>query len=342
MARFELSELQADAILDLRLRQLAKLEEIKLRGEKDDLEAEKAELEKILGSKARLRTLIKRELTEDAERFGDDRRSPLMEADEAAAYAEEDLLSNDPITVVLSEKGWVRAAKGHEIEAADLAFRSGDRYGDSGRGRLSDQLVFMDSTGRTYSVVPHSLPSARGQGEPLTGRLKPPAGSRFVGLMIGPPETPVLLASNAGYGFVSTIADTVAKNKAGKACLTVPKGGVALPPEHIAGDPASLWVAAVTNQGRLLVFPLAELPELSRGKGNKLLNIPAAAFKSGEEALVSVKVLAETDELLVLAGQRHLRLKHRDLDTYLGERARRGRKLPRGFQKVDALAVDRS
>lgn len=342
MKRYELSEVQANAILDLRLRQLAKLEEFKLKTEQDELNTEKAELEKILGSKARLKTLIKRELLAIAEQYGDERRSGLStDVEEASAYSEEDLLTNDPITVVLSEKGWARAAKGHEMDPQELNYRSGDTFLQSARGRTNEILVFVDSVGRAYNVAPHTLPSARGQGEPLTGRFKPPAGSRFVGVVMGGAETKVLLASNAGFGFIGPLADMVTKNKAGKAVLSVPAGGTALAPCTLAeADLDSALVAAVTDQGRMLVFALKEVPELSRGKGNKLINVPTAAFKAGEETMISAVVLGEHSELLVHAGQRHLRMKHKDLENYIGERARRGRKLPRGFQKVDRLSVE--
>ncbi len=339
MKKFKLSDIQATAILDIRLRQLAKLEEQKLQGEKDELEAEKADLEKTLSSKARMKTLIKKELLADAEKYGDERRSPLVAADDASAFSEEDLISNEPVTVVLSEKGWVRSAKGHEVNPVELNYRSGDSYFHSARGRTNEVLVFLDSTGRTYAVAPHTLPSARSQGEPLTGRLKPPAGARFTGVAMGPGDTRVLLASNAGYGFIGKLGDMVTKNKAGKATLSVPKEGASLPPVTLTGADDG-QVVAVTNQGRMLVFPLDEVPELSRGKGNKLINIPTPAFKSGEEQVVAVALLGPEDELLVLAGQRHLRMKQKDLEHYVGERARRGRKLPRGFQKVDSLAVE--
>ncbi|MEZ5553594.1 MAG: DNA topoisomerase IV subunit A [Pseudomonadales bacterium] len=338
MATFSLSEVQANAILDLRLRQLARLEEFKLKSEKDELEIEKSDIEKVLKSKARMTTLIRNELLEDAEKFGDPRRSPLEQVVTAEAYSEEDLVSNEPITVVLSEKGWVKSAKGHEVNPLELSYRSGDRHGGSARGRSNDTLIFLDSTGRSYSVAPHTLPSARGQGEPLTGRLKPPAGSRFVGVAMGPGATRVLLASDAGYGFVGRLEDMVTKNKAGKACLSVPKGGIALPPVMVQADGVQ-QVVALTNQGRMLVFGLDEVPELVRGKGNKLINIPSAAFKSREEYMISIIVLGPGDELLVQAGQRHLRMKGKDLEHYIGERARRGRKLPRGFQKVDSLEL---
>ena len=345
MKRYKLSEIQANAILDLRLRQLAKLEEIKLSAERDELNAEKAELEKILGSKARLKTLIKKELLAVAEEFGDERRSQLIEDHgallEAAAFSDEDLLSNEPITVVLSEKGWARAAKGHEMDPRELSYRSGDQFAQALRGRTNETLVFVDSMGRAYQVAPHTLPSARGQGEPLTGRFKAPPGARFVGLAMGGGDAKVLMASNAGFGFIGQLAEMVTKNKSGKAVLSVPAGGAALAPCMI--DPSrvgDLWVASVTDQGRLLVFPLKELPELNRGKGNKLINVPTAAFKAGEETMLGVAVLSQDQELIVHAGARHLRLKHKDLENYIGERARRGRKLPRGFQKVDQMTVE--
>ncbi len=343
MSRFALSEIQANAILDLRLRNLAKLEEMKLRGEKDELETEKADLEKTLGSKARMQTLIKKELLAVAENYGDPRRSPLTEVEEAQAFSDEDLLTNDPITVVLSEKGWVRAAKGHDVKPQELNYRAGDEFAQAAKGRSNDVLVFLDSDGRSYNALAHTLPSARSQGEPLSGRFKAKNDARFVGVLMGSSESKVLLASNAGYGFVGNLSDMVTKNKAGKACLSVPAGGIALPPVMIKQglhDAENANVAAVTNQGRMLVFALKDLPELAKGKGNKLLNVPSAAFKSGEEELVGAVVVGAKDELLVHAGQRHLRLKGKDLESYVGERARRGRRLPRGFQKVDRLSVD--
>jgi topoisomerase-4 subunit A len=338
MRAFGLSEIQAGAILDLRLRQLARLEEQKLTAEQQALDGERADLEKTLGSKARLKTLIKKELLADAEAYGDARRSPISTAPEAQAYNELDLMTNEPITVVLSEKGWVRSAKGHEVEGSELNYRTGDGFAQASRGRTSDLLVFLDSFGRAYQVAPMSLPTARGLGEPLTGRLNPPEGARYVGMLFGPPSLRILLASDAGYGFVTGVEELLTKNKTGKACLSVPKGGSALAPVVLPeGDPKALWVAAATTQGRMLVFPLTEVPELTRGKGNKLIHVPAPDFNSGEERVAGVAVVTEAQELVVYAGQRHLRLKFRDLDNYLGERARRGRKLPRGFQKVDRL-----
>ena len=344
MKKYKLSEIQANAILDLRLRQLAKLEEMKLKGEQDELSAEKADIEKTLGSKARMRTLLKNELLAVAEEYGDDRRSPLKEVaegSESSAFSEEDLLTNDPVTIVLSEKGWVRSAKGHEMDPKELNYRGGDAYAQSARGRTNEILVFIDSQGRAYNTQAHTLPSARGQGEPLTGRFKPPQGARFVGVIMGSGDAKVLMSSNAGFGFVGPLAEMVTKNKAGKAVLSVPQGGAALAPWPLEDSLLETgWVASVTDQGRLLVFPLKELPELNRGKGNKLINVPTAAFKAGEEKMIATVALTEEQELVVHAGQRHLRLKHKDLENYIGERARRGRKLPRGFQKVDRLTVE--
>ena len=233
----------------------------------------------------------------------------------------------------------MRAARGHDADPQELSYRSGDKYGHAARGRTNDILVVLDSFGRSYAVAPHTLPSARGQGEPLTGRFKPAAGARFVGLAMGSGSTRVLLCSDAGYGFVGSLEEMTTKNKAGKACLSVPKGGTALPPVVVNLE-MQQQVVTVTNQGRMLIFPLTDVPELSRGKGNKLLNVPGAAFKAGEEFLVAAEVVGQNDDLLVVAGRRHLRMKQKDLQNYVGERARRGRKLPRGFQRVDSLLVE--
>jgi len=341
IARFALSDIQANAILDLRLRQLARLEEIKLTSERDALDAEKADIDKTLKSKARLKSLIKKELLADAQAHGDARRSPLAAVTDAAAFTEEDLLTNEPITVVLSAKGWIRAAKGHEVNVVDLSYRTGDAFLMAAKGRSNDVLAIVDSTGRAYSMAPHTLPSARGQGEPLTGKLNPPEGARFVGVLIGGAQQRVLLASNAGYGYVARLADLVTKNRAGKAALSVPKGGVALAPVLLS-DNGEQMVVAITDQGRMLVFPITEVPELSRGKGNKLINVPTAAFNSGAETMIGITVISGADQLLVRTGQRHLRLKLKDLQSYIGERARRGQKLPRGFQRVDGVEVESS
>ena len=337
MARFELTSEQTTAILDLRLRQLARLEENALQDERSSLNNERDELESILGSSSRMKALIKRELSADAEKFGDARRSELLEAEEARQFAAEELITNEPITVILSTKGWVRSAKGHEIDADALSYRAGDELCAFARGRTNDTLLFFDSTGRSYSVAAHTLPSSRGQGEPLTGRLNPPEGARFVGTLIGSADTRVLLASDAGYGFIGTLGAMATKNRAGKSVLTVPKDSQVMSPALVAGK---THVAAATNQGRLLVFPIADLPELTRGKGNKIINIPAGALKAREEFLAGVVPIGKEQLLIVRAGGRQMKLRFKNLQGYMGERARRGRVLPRGLQRVSALEVE--
>lgn len=339
MKRFGLSDTQAEAILELKLRNLAKLEEMKIRGEQDELAAERDQLEQILGSAARLKTLVKKELKACAEQFGDDRRSQIVERDEASAFSELDLMSADPITVVISEKGWIRAAKGHDIDPTALSYKSGDGYKLSVPGRSNQPVVILDSTGRAYTVATHSLPSARGQGEPLTGRINPPSGATFDSLLTGTETQQCLLASDAGYGFITTLGDLQTKNRAGKAALTLPKGGRVLQAALIDNVDDS-YIAAVSNEGRLLLFPLADLPRLARGKGNKIISIPAARVQSREEFMLGIAVIKENQSLVVNAGKRHLSLKFSELEHYHGERGRRGNKLPRGFQRVDAIRVE--
>ena len=339
MAAFGLSERQAEAILNLRLRHLARLEEEKIRGEKDELEREREYLEKTLGSERRLKTLVKNELEADAEEYGDARRTRLVSRPQAQALSETELVASEPVTVVVSQKGWVRAAKGHDIDPAELSYRSGDGYLCHARGRSHQLAVFIDSTGRSYSLPAHTLPSARGAGEPLSGRLSPSDGARFVGTAIGEGDQRVLVASDAGYGFVAALSDLVAKNKAGKATLTVPAGAEVLPPAEVPVPDGEAVVAVVSNTGRMLTFYLAELPTLARGKGQKLMQIPAAKLKAREEYVAAVAVVGEGRTLRVHAGARYLNLGWQDLDAYFGERGRRGTGLPRGFQKVDRLEV---
>ena len=339
MARFDLSDTQAEAVLDLKLRNLARLEEISIRGEQDELATERDELQKILGSAARLKTLIKKELIAVAEKYGDDRRSPLVSREEAKAFSELEMVSADPVTVVMSEKGWIRGAKGHDIDPTSLSYKSGDGFKMAVRGRTNQPVVILDSTGRAYTVASHNLPSARGQGEPVTGRINPPSGASFEGMMMGAEDQLYLLASDAGYGFVARLADLQTKNRAGKAAISLPKGGRVLQPSAISTVEGS-WVVAVTNEGRLLAFPLADLPQLARGKGNKIIGIPSARVQSREEFVVAVQVISEKDSLLVHAGKRHIKLKFSELEHYRGERGRRGNKLPRGFQKVDAISIE--
>lgn len=340
MKRFELSDRQAEAILDLRLRQLAKLEEQKIRGERSELDAERETISKIIASKSRLKTLIKKELLEDAKTFGDDRRSAIVQRAEAKAFSEKDLMTTEPVTLVLSVNGWIRAAKGHDIRGDELNYRTGDSFLCEARGKSNQTAVFLDSTGRTYALAAHTLPSARGQGEPLTGKINPPTGATFKGVLLDEGDTQYLIASTAGYGFIGSVSDMISKNRAGKAYLSVPAGGESLAPARV-DDIESQYIAAFTSQGRLLVFPAADLPQLAKGKGNKMINIPTPLFKAGEETLASMAVMSEADSLKVLSGKRHLNLSMKDLAHFQGERARRGLKLPRGFQKVDDVELIR-
>jgi topoisomerase-4 subunit A len=339
MARFALSDAQAEYVLNTRLRQLARLEEMKIRGEQAELAAERDRLQGILGDEGRLRGLIREEITADAEKYGDDRRSPLVARTSAAALDETEVTPSEPVTVVLSEKGWVRAAKGHEIDAAGLSYRSGDQFLAAARLRSNQTVVFLDSTGRSYSLPAHTLPSARGQGEPLTGRLYPPKGASFVAVLGDSPQTRWLLASDAGYGFIIRMEDLIAKPKGGKAVLNLPDGAHVLPLIPVPDQP-NLRLAAATNTGHLLLFPVADLPEMPRGKGNKIINIPAVKGAERQEWLVALAVVGEGGSLVIAAGKRTLTLKPSDLALYEGERGRRGKPLPRGFQRVDGLMAE--
>ena len=338
MKTFKISDVQAEAILDLKLRNLAKLEEMKIRGEQDELAEERDSLKKTLGSDARLKTLIKRELKAVVEIHGDTRRSPIEQRDEAKAFSELELTSADPLTIVLSEKGWIRAAKGHDIDPASLSYKSGDGFRFAARAKSNLPTVVLDSTGRAYTLPTHQLPSARGQGEPLTGRINPPSGATFEGLITGAEADRFLLASDAGYGFVVQFAQLQTKNKAGKALLTLPKNARVLSPAAISQEADSLVVVA-TNEGRMLVFPLAELPELARGKGNKLIGIPSARAAAREEFVAGLCVVSEGDTLQVTSGGHYRNFKWSELEHFRGERGRRGSKLPKGYQRVTRLEV---
>ena len=339
MARFDLTEVQADYVLDTKLRQLARLEEMKIRAEQEALAEERDYLEKTLGSKQRMKTLVRKELEADAKEYGDARRSPLVAREAASAMDESELTPSEPVTVVLSEKGWVRAAKGHEIDAAGLNYKAGDGYRDAVCLRSNQTAIFLDSSGRSYSLLAHTLPSARGQGEPLTGRFSPPDGSHFVSALGGEPEQRWLLASDAGYGFVTQAKNLAANKKAGKSVLTLPKGARVLKAQAVT-DPHTDRVVAVTNEGRMLVIPLSDLPEMMRGKGNKIIGIPAKRVAAREEFVVAMLVVPEGGKVRLLSGKRYLNLKAADLNAYEGERGRRGNKLPRGFQKVDGLELE--
>ena len=336
MKRFKLTDIQAEAILELKLRHLAKLEEMSIKAEKKELAAEKAELEKLLGSAARLKTLIKKELKAVLEEFGgkeDKRRSKIIERDAAQAIDESALISSDPVTVIISEKGWVRAAKGHEVDPFNIAYKANDACLDYSMGKSNQPAVFIDSTGRTYTLIAHTLPSARGQGEPLTGRFNPPAGASFRGVMTGNPEQLFLLASDAGFGCIVKLEDMITKNRKGKAILKVPEGARVLPPVAVP-DLESHWLAAATNDGNLLIHHIEEIPVLPKGKGVKILNIPTAKAKKRTEYLVAVTVLHEENSITIYSGKRSKILAPEDMEAYEGERAQRGRKLPTGFRNV--------
>jgi len=333
--RFKLSEEQAEAILETKLRHLAKLEEMKIRDEQTRLAEEKQGIEAILASKVKLTRLIRSEIEADAEEYGDERRTRIVERAAAQAIEETDLVANEPVTIVLSTGGWVRAAKGHDIDPLTLSYKTGDAFQAAARGRSTQLAVFVDSTGRAYSLPAHALPSARGQGDPLSGRLDPPDGAKFAGVLIGEPDDQWLLATDAGYGFTVRLKELHSRNRAGKGVINVGEGVLVLPPVPVATAEARL--ALVNTEGRLLVFAVADVPELARGKGNKLFGIPAAKAASREEVLLAVTVLAPAQSLRVWSAERQMTLSPGDLKDYVGERAQRGALLPRGWRKVDRL-----
>jgi topoisomerase-4 subunit A len=338
MERFKLTGTQAEAILELKLRHLAKLEEMKIRDEQDALSDERNEIETLLGSKTRMKTLIKNELLADAEQYGDDRRSVLVERGAAQALREEDLVPSEPVTVILSNSGWVRAAKGHDIDPSTLSYRAGDEFQHAALGRSNEQAVFLDSRGRAYSLSAHSLPSARGLGEPLSSRFTLQSGEKFLWTLCGDPQQKIVLASSFGYGFVTELGNLHSRMKAGKALLSVPAGAQPVMPAMLEAEAGNLVVCA-TSEGYLLAFPLEDVPELAKGKGNKLINIPPKRLKAGEESMVGLAIMTEKKEILVWAGQRYLRMGLKDIEHFRGDRAHRGRKLPRGFQRVSKIEL---
>lgn len=338
MARFNLTDTQAEAILELKLRHLAKLEEMKIRGEQDELAQERDSLQEILGSKTLLNQLIRSELASDAEKFGDPRRSPIVARDAAQAMATTALISNEPMTVILSEKGWIRAAKGHDIDVASLNYRSGDSFLDAVKCRSTQSVIILDSTGRAYNSTVHDLPSARTQGEPLTGRLNPPAGAVFQHLLTGNAEDWYVLVSHIGYGFRVQLQELATKNKAGKTVITLSEGAKLLKPAYLQ-NPEDL-LAVVTLQGRLLIFPASDLPALSKGKGNKLIQFTSAELAAGKDGIVAVVALTAQSQLKVLSGKRFLTLKTADIAHYSSTRGKRGLHLPKGFQRVDGLVTE--
>jgi topoisomerase IV subunit A len=338
MKRFKLSEIQAEAILETKLRHLAKLEEMKIRDEQKKLAEEREDLESYLKSKAKLKKLIASEIEADAEKYGDDRRTKIVEREAAQAIDESELVANEPATIVLSKGGFVRSAKGHEIDARTLTYKAGDEYQHAAKGRSVQQAVFLDSTGRAYSVVAHSLPSARGLGEPLSSRVDPPDGAKWRGVMIGEPEDLWLVASDAGYGFTVRLKEAYASKKAGKTLLNIPDGALVLPPAPVPGDDA--LVAVTSEGGKLLVFPVKDVPELARGKGNKLFDIPGKKFASREDFLTAMAVVPKDKSLVVRSGDRKpMILTWSELKDYRGQRAQRGSVLPRGWRSVDTLEI---
>ncbi|RZF77646.1 DNA topoisomerase IV subunit A [Pseudoalteromonas sp. CO325X] len=341
MERYGLSEKQAEAILDLKLRHLAKLEEMKIRGEQDELEQERDKLQLILGSERRMSTLMKKEIQEAAELYGDDRRSPVVEREEAKALSEKDLIPSESVTVVLSEKGWARVAKGHEVDAEGLNYRAGDKFKASAKGKSNQPAVFLDSSGRAFATDAHSLPSARSQGEPMSGRFNIAAGATLEHAVMAENEQLLLMASDAGYGFVAEFADLVSKNKNGKALVSLPKGGLLLQPIAV-NDVSKDYCMAISSEGRMLLFPLRDLPKLAKGKGNKIISIPSAKVQAREEYVKLLTVVPEGASVTLHAGKRKLTLKPADLEHYYGERGRRGNKLPRGLQRVDGCDIELS
>lgn len=334
MARFNLSETQAEAILEIKLRHLAKLEEMQIRAEQDELSKERDKCQEILGSPKKLDQLIRDEIREDAKKFTDPRRSKLVERKEATSMKEEDMQPVEPVTVILSQKGWIRAAKGHDIKPKELAYKSGDDYLTCAFGRSNQIVVFFDSTGRTYSLSAHTLPSARGLGEPLTGRFTLPQEASFTHILSGDSSQEILLVSQMGYGFITYLHELYVKNRAGKAVINLGERGGMMPPT-VLHDIEQELIAVVSSDGRLLIFPATELPLLSRGKGNKLIGINAKK----DEAVKHIYLLRPENTLTIIAGQRHLTLGPKERQEYEGSRARRGKTLPRGFQKVDSLEV---
>ncbi|ENS4971463.1 DNA topoisomerase IV subunit A [Vibrio fluvialis] len=339
MARFGITDIQADAILDTKLRHLAKLEEMKIRGEQSELEKERQKLEELLGSERRLNTLLKKEIKADAETYGDDRRSPLVEREEAKALTERDLMPSEMITVVLSEKGWIRHAKGHDVDCEGLNYKAGDNYLAHACGKSNQQAVFLGSDGRSYSLESHTLPSARGQGEPITGRLNVAEGTSIRQVVMGEEDQLWLVGSDAGYGFVCKGTDLLSKNRSGKALVNLPDNSEVMTPQAV-NDLQSDEILAITNQGRMLLFPIKDLPQLGKGKGNKIINIPAAKAKSREEVVSHLLALPKDVSVTLYAGKRKLGLKPSDLDNFRGERGRRGALLPRGLQRVTRIELE--
>ena len=332
MAHFALDEIQAEAILELKLRHLAKLEEMQIRREQEELEARALIIREQLANPESLKNLIISELKEDAKRFGDDRRSPLVQRAEAQAINEQDMLPADPVTVVLSEAGWIRAAKGHEIDTANLNFRAGDQYLSHAQGKSNQRVYVLDETGRSYALAINTLPSARSLGEPLSSKLAPANGVAFVQVLIAADEQELIAISSKGYGFKTFAKQLDTSAKAGKAFLTLSDTAKALPLQPIAEH---THLALLSTAGRLLLLDLAELPILNKGKGNKLIQL------EGQEQILSMTLCGLNEIVQVVAGQQQLKLKGDDLQKYIGKRASKGQLLPRGYQKANKLFIQR-
>ncbi|WP_241607210.1 DNA topoisomerase IV subunit A [Rosenbergiella epipactidis] len=338
IARFGLSEIQAEAILELKLRHLARLEEIKIRGEQQELEKERDELQALLASERKMNTLLKKELQADAKLYGDDRRSPLQERSEAKAISETDLVPSEPVTIVLSQMGWIRAARGHDIDPTGLSYKAGDSYLASAKGKSNQPVSVIDSTGRSYTLDPSTLPSARGQGEPITGKITPPPGATVQQVLMEPDETQLLMASDAGYGFICTFADLQSRTKSGKALLTLPDQAKVMTPQVI--DPAKDQLLVITEAGRMLMFSVNDLPQLSKGKGNKIISIPSADFMAGKDKLLWLLLLNEQSSVTLYVGKRKLKLRSEELQKFKAERGRKGTLLPRGLQRIDRVDIE--
>lgn len=338
MSRFGISETQAESILELKLRHLAKLEEMKIRGEQAELEKERDQLQATLASERKMNTLLKKELQADSASYGDDRRSPLREREEAKALSETELVPSEPVTIVLSQMGWVRSAKGHDIDPAGLSYKAGDSYLAAARGKSNQPVAFIDSTGRSYTLDPTSLPSARGQGEPLTGKLTPPPGAVVEQVLMEPDDQRLLMASDAGYGFICTFSDLVSRNRAGKALLTLPENARVMTPMAVHHEDDMLL--AITQAGRMLMFPVGELPQMSKGKGNKIISIPSAEAAVGQDKLAWLMILPPGSAITLHVGKRKMLLRSEELQKFRADRGRRGTLLPRGLQKIDRVELD--
>jgi topoisomerase-4 subunit A len=335
---FKLTDIQANAILEIKLRQLAKLEQIKLEDERSKLSDEQKEIETILSSKARLKTLIKKELLEIKENFGEERRSPIKNASNAKVFSEEETLVTEPITVVLSEAGWIRSGKGHEIDPSSLSYRGEDKLQDYARGKSNQTAVFIDSSGKVFSIASHSLPSARGMGEPISGRVNAESGVNFISALIGEPDDKFIFTNTAGYGYISEFSNTISNKKTGKAFMKIPEGASLIKSQKLRED--HQYIAAVSSIGKLLIFRLDELPILPKGKGNKIINIPTAKFKSKEEKMLDIQLLAEDSNLVVHYGTKTRSLPFKDWQHYISSRAKRGNILAGHLKRVESISEE--